>query len=299
MARDTRRTESLVIGANGLVGASLLAALRRKGISADGTFNKRPKDGLKKLDILDDREMEEFFLKPDYRAVFICANLSGGVDFCQSNPEKARSFHLDATRKLGEFCNRMDAALIFISSDYVFDGTKDAPYTENDSPNPLNLYGQLKLKAEEWIMSNLNKYIIIRTTNVFGWDPQTVTANYIMNLYRTVKSGKCFNAPSYLWGNPTYAGDLAEAIAELYQTGSRGLFHVVGSSAVNRYDWAIKACDILGLDKSLVKEISRPPEVMIPRPLKSFLNTGKFTSNCRTVLHDMSEGLTLMKSEIQ
>ncbi|MDO8524890.1 MAG: SDR family oxidoreductase [Candidatus Omnitrophota bacterium] len=292
------KPEALIVGANGLVGAKLSGALASGGITAEGTFNKRHKSSLKKLDLSDTAEIEDFFSKASYRAVFNCANLSGGVDFCQSNPEMAASFHLHATQKLGALCNRMGAVLVFISSDYVFDGSGEAPRKEDDSPNPLNLYGKLKLMAEEWIKANVKKYIIIRTTNVFGWDPETVTANYIMNLYRTVKCGKCFNAPSYLWGNPTFAGDLAEAITELYQNGSRGLFHVVGSSAVNRYDWAMKACDILGLDRSLVKETKEPPAGMIPRPLKSFLDTRKFTSNCRTVLHDMSEGLKLMKSEM-
>lgn len=298
MEQGAGRTEGLVIGANGLVGARLLNALAKEGITAEGTSYKRQKPGLKRLDILNAKESEAFFSKASYRVVFNCANLAGGVDFCQSHPEAAAAFHLHATRTLGNFCKKIDAAFVFISSDYVFDGTKNAPYLEDDRPNPLNLYGSLKLMAEEWIKANLKKYVIIRTTNVFGWDPETVTANYIMNLYRTVKSLRPFNAPSYLWGNPTYVGDLAEGIAELYRTGSRGIFHIVGKSAIDRYDWAQKACGVFGLDGSLIKEVKDPPANMIPRPLRSLLNTDKFTSNYRTALHDVSGGLKLMRSEM-
>jgi dTDP-4-dehydrorhamnose reductase len=174
----------------------------------------------------------------------------------------------------------------------VFDG-KNAPYNEEDKTNPLNLYGKLKLDSEKWITNQVSKQLIVRTTNVFGWDPKTATPNYMMNLYRAIEENKQFNAPSFLWGNPTYVDDLSSAIIELCEKEMTGIFHVVGSSFINRYDWALKACEIAGWNKSLIKEIIDAPENMVPRPLKSNLSTDKFRNLCKTKLNDVNKGLEL------
>jgi len=290
--------ESLIIGANGLVGQRLRDILTRNNVTWAGTYNKRYEDQLLKLDITDGRELSELFSRYSPKVVFNCANLAGGVDFCEKNPKEAADFHLNATKEMGARCKDIKAKFIFISTDYVFDG-KSGPYKEDDQTNPLNLYGRLKLGAEEWIRSNLSDYLIVRTTNVYGWDPLTQTPNYIMGLYRALSQGKNFNAPSFLWGNPTYAADLAEAIIELYLKNANGIFHIVGSSFVNRLEWAMKTCHILGLDPSLINEIKDPSPNMVPRPLKSWLATDKFRKTYRTPLHDVDSGLALMKEDMQ
>lgn len=290
--------ESLIIGANGLVGRRLRDILTRDSVTYIGTYNKRREDDLLELDITDSRKLGELFGRYSPKVVFNCANLSGGVDFCERNPKEAADFHLNATKEMGARCKDIKAKFIFISTDYVFDG-KNGPYKEDDPVNPLNLYGRLKLGAEEWIRSNLSDYLIVRTTNVYGWDPQTQTPNYIMGLYRALSQGKNFNAPSFLWGNPTYAADLAGAIVELYLKKANGIFHIVGSSFINRFEWAMKTCHILGLDSSLISEIKDPSPNMVPRPLKSWLANDKFKRSYQTRLHDVDSGLTIMKESMQ
>ncbi len=292
------KVQALIIGANGLVGHRLGRALGNKGIGWSGTYNKRPEADLFKLDVTNPKEIEAMFSRYLPDVVFHCANLAGGVDFCEKNPETATNFHLTATKEIANRCKEIDATFVFISTDYVFDGTK-GPYKEEDATNPLNLYGRLKLQAEQWIRRNLKKQVIARTTNVFGWDPETVTPNYIMGLYRALSEGKNFNAPSFLWGNPTYAADLAEAIVELYLNKANGIFHIVGSSFVNRFEWAMKTCRILGLGPSLINEIKDPSPNMVPRPLKSWLATDKFRKSYQILLHDVDSGLALMKEDMQ
>ena len=291
------KIQCLVIGANGLLGAALGRLLSEKNISWTGTYNKRPKDGLLRLDITDPESVKELFFKIEPNVVFDCANLAGGVDFCESHPDIAKIFHLDSTINIGAQCKAMGAKMVFVSTDYVFDGTR-GPYKEDVAPNPLNLYGKLKLSAEDWLQKNLKDAIVARTTNVYGWDPDTVTPNYMMSLFRAAKHGKPFNAPSFLWGNPTYAGDLAAALLELYLSGAAGLFHVVGDSFVNRHEWATAACGVFGLDGSKVREIKDAPSAMVPRPLKSWLNNEKFKRSYKTVLHDMRSGLELMNKDM-
>jgi len=286
----------LIAGANGLLGNRLAAALEKRKIAWQGTYCRRPAPGLLPLDITDPGSVDGFFSKSRPEAVFLCANLAGGVDFCQKNPQIGRKFYVDGTKAVAAKAKDAGAVFVFVSTDYVFDGTK-GPYREDDRSCPLNLYGGLKLEAEEWIKSNLKDYLIVRTTNIFGWDPQTVTPNYMMQFYRSLKQGNAFNAPSFLWGNPTYAPDLAEAIFELTEKKARGLFHVVGSSFINRYDWAVQAAKIFGFDVSLVKEVKEPAPNMIPRPLRSNLDSSKFRSLYKTPLRDVTQGLESMRKE--
>lgn len=298
MVNNAKDIQYLIIGATGIVGKRLGMFLTNKKIPWVGTHNKRPKNRLLKLDITEPGEVDHFFSEFSPRVVFHCANLTGGVNFCQAHAKEAADFHLNATKKIGMQCKNINATMVFISTDYVFDGTKDS-YKEEDLPNPLNIYGKLKLEAEQWISTNLEHCIIVRTTNIYGWDPETVTPNYMMSLHRTLKEKKRFKAPSFLYGNPTYVGDLVEAILELHKKGSRGIFHIVGSSFVNRFEWAKKACVVFGLDKSLINEIKEPEPNMVPRPIKSRLSAEKFTTSYSTILHNLNDGLNLMKSDIE
>ncbi len=291
------KARCLVMGSNGLVGSRIAGIMSAKNIPWVGTCNKRPREGMVRLDITDHEAVRRLLLEVRPEAVFDCANLAGGVDHCERNPDIARAFHLDSTINIGSLCASIGAKMFFISTDYVFDGTR-GPYKEDDATNPLNLYGRIKLSAEKWISENLKDGVTVRTTNVYGWDPDTVTPNYMMSVYRALKEGKTINAPSYLWGNPTYADDLAAAIVELYLKKAAGLFHIVGSSFVNRYEWAVAACDEFGLDKGKIIEVKDPPSSIVPRPLRSWLDNGKFKRSCKTGLNDMRSGLRMMKKEM-
>jgi len=279
----------LVLGANGLIGRSVGRKLEGK-CEWLGTYYKRKEPSLISVDITSVNGLEEVFGEVKPSCVVNCANLAGGVDFCERHPGLAEEFHLEANISIGRLCEKYDSRMVLISTDYVFDG-RNAPYKEDDEPNPLNIYGRLKLEAEKWLINNVSKYTIVRTTNVFGWDPTTVTPNYIMSLYRAIKDNKQFKAPSFLWGNPTYVDDLASALIELCSNEIDGVFHVVGSSFVNRYQWAKKTCRFAGWDESLIIQMRSVPDNMVPRPLRSNLDAGKFRNLCKTKLTNVEEGI--------
>ncbi|MCP5054299.1 MAG: NAD(P)-dependent oxidoreductase, partial [bacterium] len=194
-------------------------------------------------------------------------------------------------------CKARDVPFAFISTDYVFDGRRP-PYKENDPTNPLNLYGQLKLEAEQLIQEHLKQYVIARTTNVFGWDPQTVTPNFLMHLIDTMKEKDSIKVPSFLYGNPTYVGDLVAGIMDLIQGEHWGLYHIVGPGYINRYDWAVKCLELAGIKGKTIEKMEQPPESMVPRPLKSNLDTGKFHGKSQIKMHDIEEGLQLFVKEM-
>jgi len=209
----------------------------------------------------------------------------------------ARKFHFDASVKVGELCNKYNARMVLISTDYVFDG-ENSSYKEDDPKNPLNVYGKMKLQAERWMEEHFTQYTIVRTTNVFGWDPLTKTPNFIMGLYKKLNEGKTVKVPSCLWGNPTYVDDLSMAVIELIEKGVNGVFNIVGSSYINRYNWALKLCDVIGIDRRYVVEDKGLIQNSVPRPLKSHLSTGKFRKVCKTQLHTVEEGLEMFVDEM-
>ncbi len=290
--------ESLVIGANGLIGREARRALLRTKGGCAGTYFGRPEEGLVKLDRTCRDEVERMLGETAPKVVLDCANFPGGVNRCEQDREAARQFHLEATRNLSRCCKEAGAFMVYISSDYVFDGTKTEPYREEDEPKPANHYGELKHEAEEAIRQEVSSHLIVRTTNVFGWDPMTRTPNYIMNLYRTIREERTFWAPSFLWGTPTYVGDLVEGILELVDRGATGTYHVVGKSFVNRYEWAKEACRTLGLDGTYLAEVKEPDAGDAARPKQCRLSTDRFESVCKTVLHGYREGTALMKREM-
>jgi dTDP-4-dehydrorhamnose reductase len=153
----------LVLGANGLVGKAVVRQLKKGKYQWYGTYHKREEPGLIRLDITSKEELARVFEKtePDY--VVNCANLAGGVDFCEKHPDLAKKFHLDANSHIGKLCEEYNSRMVLISTDYVFDGSKGS-YAEEDEPNPLNIYGRYKLESERWIAKHVSSYTIIRTT---------------------------------------------------------------------------------------------------------------------------------------
>ena len=288
----------LILGANGLIGQQFVGLCKKRVIDYVGTRYSREVDHLKKVNFLEPESLTAALDEVSPPVVLNCVNLAGGVNFCENNPELARKLHVDATKVLVDWCVQKDAVFAFFSTDYVFDG-KNPPYKEDDETGPLNLYGQLKLESEHYIQQEMERYIITRTTNVYGWDPETPTPNFLMYLYQTLREGKTFKTPSFLFGNPTYAEDLAKAVLELIDKKTYGLYHIVGSGYINRYDWAIKFCEMAGLDKEKIIEVKDPPENMVPRPLLSNLNTEKARTILETKLHDVDKGLQLLKEEMK
>lgn len=285
-------TKYLILGADGLIGRQCINACSAADISYAGTCYTRKPDGLIFFDQSELENIPKLLDQVSPTVVVDAIGLAGGVNYCEAHPETGRKYHVDATIAKVDWCRKHGAAFAFISTDYVFDG-KTPPYKEDDEVNPLNRYGSLKLEAEQYIRANTERYVITRTTNVFGWDPQTRTPNFLMHLIETLKRQDSMKVPSFLYGNPTYAGDLAAAIIDLLEKKNYGLFHVVGPENINRRNWAEKCIIMAGLTGKSIEPVEEPPVGMVPRPLNSHLDTNKFRSVSRIKIHNVDDGLRL------
>lgn len=286
----------LVIGASGLIGRAICEALGsdRNWI---GTYYKRVIPGGVKLDITDPGQVKRVFAEIMPTHVIHCAQLAGGVDFYEGNPDLAKKFHFEGTVNIGKQCLENNSWFIFISSECVFDGKKEF-YNEADQVNPLNIYGKFKALSEEWITRNMKDYIIVRSMSVYGWDPFTKTPNALMKAYFSVLNRIRVFVPVYRWGTPTYVKDLSKAILELCLSKETGVFHIAGSSYINRYEWLKKSFDYLGWDSSLILPQTDIPKDAAMRPFKIGLDTKKFCSKFKTKLHALDEGLKFLKEDV-
>ena len=288
----------LILGANGLIGQHAVRVCKEKNYSFTGTCFSRQSGDFVQFNQLDFESIPAFFDQVKPTVVFNAIGLAGGVNFCEENPQTGRKYHVESTKIMADWCKKNNAIFVFISTDYVFDG-QNPPYKEYDETNPLNFYGKFKLEGEHYIQETLSQYIIARTTNVFGWDPETKTPNFLMSLVLALKEKDSIPVPGFLWGNPTYAGDLVAGIIDLIENSRFGLYHIVGPGYISRYDWAKKLLEIARITGKAIEKQETPPPNIVPRPLKSNLNTEKFRNASHLKLKDIEEGLQVFVSEMK
>ncbi|MGC9002359.1 MAG: dTDP-4-dehydrorhamnose reductase [Dictyoglomus sp.] len=220
----------------------------------------------KDINIEDKNTIEKIIeLKPD---LVIHPAAIRSPDICERDPDLAWKVNALGTKHIAIACSILDIPLIYISTDYVFSGDKNSPYTEFDTPNPINVYGRTKLQGELFVKEFCEKYFIIRTSYVFG----EYGNNAFTQIYRSLKEGKEIYLSNYHFASCTYAGDLVRKVKELSFTKLYGTYHIVNKGIITRYDFAWKVAEIFNLPKD--KIIKLTPENFnqpAPRPLYSVL----------------------------
>jgi dTDP-4-dehydrorhamnose reductase len=209
------------------------------------------------------------------------------VDKAESEAELARQINAISPGVLAEEARRLGAAFIHYSTDYVFDGCKGAPYTESDALHPLNVYGQTKLEGEQAVQAAGGAYLILRTS----WVYSLRQGGFVTKVLQWAREQETLRIVDDQISSPTWARMLAEATALIiaqgqndpvgYLTEKAGLYHLAGSGACSRYEWAQA---ILELDpkksEQKVRQLlpAKSSEFPTPaeRPLVSVLECGKF-----------------------
>lgn len=288
-------TRHLVIGASGQVGEHLLASLERRGEEVFGTCYQHASAGLHPLDIRNAPAVDDLLLhfRPD--VVHLPAAITN-VDYCELHPDLTYEVNVLGTCNVVRAANGIDAKLVFFSSDYVFDGVS-GPYSEGDPANPICEYGRHKLISEHYIALHAENYLIVRTTVVYGWESQR--KNFVVRLADRLGKGEHVQVPLDQIGSPTYAPNLAEAVAELISLDTQGLFHVVGPQLATRYDFAVAVARAFDLDSDLLIPISTAEMGQAAaRPLRAGMTVDKAQALLRTELIDYKEGLSILVSEL-
>ncbi len=252
-----------VTGWDGLLGSALVPLLRRShdvagmGI-ADGDIAE-PSLVRSRLDAF----------RPD---VVIHLAAMTAVDACESAEEEAFRVNAEGSRLVAAEAERRGARVLAVSSDYVFDGTKGAPYTEDDPVRPLSVYGRSKLAGEGGIAGASTDWAVVRSAWLYGGGGR----NFVDTILELLETRDTVSVVSDQVGSPTYASDLAEGIAALVADRARGIYHVVNAGRASWFDLAREAARLTGLDPDRVRPVStgaagRPA----PRPRFSVLDAAR------------------------
>jgi len=216
------------------------------------------------------------------------------VDLCETEKTLCNRINVLGTQNLIDAVRAAKSRLIYLSTDYVFDG-KSGPYSEKDTPNPMNFYGKCKLKAENLIQKQLDDFIIARTTVVYGWEKQG--KNFVMNMIARLKRGERVKVPIDQIGTPTYVNNIAEIFLDLASKKTRGVFNVAGPELMNRYTFAKLAAKIFGLSEELLVPIKTSDlGQKAPRPLNAGMKIAKLRSVSHVQMLSPKEGLSHMRA---
>ncbi|OYQ33319.1 dTDP-4-dehydrorhamnose reductase [Flavobacterium cyanobacteriorum] len=239
-------------------------------------------------DITDKKSVNRFFTKhkPD-----ACINAAAytAVDKAESEPEKAFAVNVTGAANVAEICKRHDVLLVHISTDFVFDGTKTEPYTEEDIPNPQSVYGKTKLQGEQEIQAILERYYIIRTS----WVYSQFGHNFMKTMLRLAGERDRINVVNDQIGTPTHAVDLAEAIITILKSNKNhyGIYNFSNEGSCSWYDFAKKIFEV----NKITIDLQPIPTSAYPTPAKrpkySVLDKSNISSRFNLMIKDWDKGL--------
>ena len=262
----------VVLGAGGRLGAALMREYREKYEIAG--FNHTQLD----LASLDDVRRKLGAMNFD---ALINAAAFTNVDACETERDRAFLINAEAPGVLAEICNAKGAKLIHFSTDYVFDGRKRAPYTEEDQANPISLYGESKLAGERNVLAAENRHLVVRVSWVFGPD----RPSFIDAMIKRAQQDEKIDAISDKFSTPTYTHDIAHMLPQFFDRGvAGGILHFAnaGKCTWQEYaQWALDCCRDAGISLKGrtvgALKLSEMTNWVARRPVYSVLSTAKYT----------------------
>ncbi len=290
----------LVTGGSGLLGSKLVEELLSRNYEVIALYNRNPipvdheKLVKVRLDIVDKTSLEDLILKTRPNVIIHSAAYTD-VDGCERNKTYAWRVNVEATRSIVRAARVVKSHLIYVSTDYVFNGEKGL-YGENDTPNPVNYYGLTKLVGEELVRTSDLLYTIVRPSAIYGVGGSKKSfAEYVAE---KLSRGEKIRALVDQYVSPTHNTLLAMAVAEIVEMRPMGVLHVAGER-MNRYQFATKIAEALGLPVELVEKasIKDMKHWIAKRPRDSSLDTSKAKSLLKTKFYDTKLALELFKQE--
>lgn len=257
----------LVTGANGQLGYDVVKELQKRNIECYGAMRQD-------FDIVDFEATENFIKNYMPDAVIHCAAYTA-VDKAEDEQGVCYLVNASATENIAEICKKINAKMLYISTDYVFDGTKDGFYEVDDKPNPINVYGKTKLLGEQAVQRILDKYFIVRISWVFGEHGN----NFVKTMLHLGKERKEINVIADQYGSPTYTIDLAPLLVEMIQTEKYGIYHATNEGVCTWVEFAEEIFKIAGMDVKVNHITTAEYPTRAKRPMNSRLSKVNLKNN--------------------
>ena len=281
----------LVTGAKGQLGSDLLCELSNRNIDAIGI-------DIDDLDITDTKATKEVIEKINadkkLDAIIHCAAYTA-VDVAQDNEALVTKINADGTKNIAEVAKALDLSMMYISTDYVFDGEGERPWEPDDQRAPLNIYGMAKYKGELYVEELLEKYFIVRISWVFGLHGN----NFIKTMLRLGKERGAVSVVNDQIGSPTYTPDLSRLLADMILTDKYGRYHATNEGLCSWYEFACEIFKQAKLDVKVTPVSSDAFPVKAKRPHNSRMDKSKLTENGFELLPGWQDALSRYLSELE
>lgn len=257
----------LVTGAKGQLGTDLMNELAKRGIEGIGV-------DVEEMDITDAEACRRVIKASGADAVIHCAAYTA-VDAAEDNVELCRRINGEGTRNVAQACKEADVKLMYISTDYVFDGQGTRPWEPDDERHPLNVYGQTKYEGELAVEELSDKYFIVRIAWVFG----VAGKNFIKTMLRLGKERGAVSVVDDQVGSPTYTYDLARLLVDMIQTDKYGRYHATNEGLCSWYEFAKEIFRQAGMDVPVTPVSSSEFPAKATRPSNSRMSKEKLSEN--------------------
>lgn len=277
----------LVTGASGQLGQCIKRLSSRYG---EFEFTYTTSD---ELDLSLFGVVSAFFRNHQFDYCVNCAAYTK-VEQAEKEQEMAYLINAEAVKNLAEICCENECALIHFSTDYVFDGKKDTPYSEDDETAPLNVYGASKLMGEKYICRHMDRYFIFRTS----WLYSDIGHNFFNTIIKKAEAGETLNITTSQKGTPTNAYDLAEFVLELMtaESDQYGTYHYSNRGEATWYDFAAEIIELMHSEAELVE--NNDFETIATRPAYSVLNKKKAEQAFDLPIPEWKESLKKLYSDL-
>jgi dTDP-4-dehydrorhamnose reductase len=256
-----------ILGSTGQLGTDLVEVLRQ-----DSRFEVIPL-GHQEADCTNAAEVRDVIARLRADHVINCAAFVR-VDDCEDQPGLAFQVNAVGAFNVARACAAADACCVYISTDYVFDGIKESPYLESDTPNPINVYGASKLAGEYLVRQTVPRWLIVRVASLFGkTGARGKGGNFIETIISKAKAGDTLRVVNDIKVSPTYARDAAAVLRDLLERRARGIVHAANNGCCTWYEFAKKALELCGLAVPVEPVVSSAFPVRANRPKNSVLST--------------------------
>lgn len=257
----------LVTGATGQLGYDVMNELKKRGHTGVGTNTKE-------MDITDAEKVEQVITAAGVEAVIHCAAYTA-VDAAEDNEELCRKVNVIGTENIAKVCKVNNLKMMYISTDYVFDGQGERPWEPEDERHPLNVYGQSKYEGELAVETNVEKYFIVRISWVFGLNGK----NFVKTMLNLGKTKDEISVVNDQTGSPTYTYDLARLLVDMIETEYYGRYHATNEGLCTWYEFACEIFRQSGIDIKVNPVTSDKFPAKAKRPFNSRMNKDKLNKN--------------------
>jgi len=279
-----------ITGGSGLLGGRI-ATVADDECELVLSHNSNATENSVKCDITNEDEVKKIITKENPDVIIHCAAMTN-VDLCEDKIEDAYKINGDATGFLAKAAEEVNAKIIYVSTDFVFDGKK-GNYKETDEVNPLGIYAKSKYDGEVQLQKYSSNWAIARVSVLYGWHERLNFTSWVIN---ELRNNNQINIVTDQINSPTYADNAAEAMFEIAKQDKNGIYHTAGNDLISRYDFTRQIAEVFDLNEDLINPITSDKFVQkAPRPQDSSLDVSKIEKELNFKMETCHESLERMR----